>query len=147
MAIHPADCSSLVKIYSSASQGLHKSSWQCQVVGVSALVRTRQDYHQDSGLEGHMLQWLQLVQVGVLDRTALILLTESTTSATPRAVQPQAIPQTHRHHRRDLTLAQSSLAPPHRVRCCPFAGSRRHRCELDSRRGDHRSSLRKARRP
>ena len=74
-AILPADHSSLATIYSSASEGLHTSSWQCQVVGVSALVNARYDRYEDSAVEKHLLQWLELVQVGSLDSAALVSLT------------------------------------------------------------------------
>jgi hypothetical protein len=74
-AILPADHSSLAKIYSSASEGLHTSSWQCQVVGVSALVSARYDRYEDSAMEKRLLQWLELVQVGSLDSAVLVSLT------------------------------------------------------------------------
>jgi hypothetical protein len=143
MAIYPADHSSLVKIYSSASEGLHTSSWQCQVVGVSALVRARQDCYEDSAVEMRLLQWLQLVQVGFLVRTASLPLTDPKGTAPSCAMQPQTVSQTHRHRRHNFTLVRAGLAPSHRIRCCGSAGSRGHGRKLVSRRGKHQPPTRK----
>jgi hypothetical protein len=143
MAIYPADHSSLFKIYSSASEGLHTSSWQCQVVGVSALVRARPDCYEDSAVEMRLLQWLQLVQVGFLARTTSLPLTDPKGTAPSCAMQPQTVSQTHRHRRHNFTLVRAGLAPSHRIRCCGSAGSRGHGRKLVSRRGKHQPPTRK----
>jgi hypothetical protein len=77
------------------------------VVGVSALVNARYDRYEDSAVEKHLLQWLELVQVGSLDSAALVSfdLIQSDSSFTRSATAsrfPNTSPSPPRPHARPI---------------------------------------------